>query len=166
MVGILAVAAIAFACMGILRNCTGSEPDEKGYYVDTVEIRDTVTLPAPVRVERIRVPVPADVDTLGVLRDYFAKNVYQDTVVKTPVLSVVIRDTVQQNGISGREVYYSLKQSVFREKSNGLSLSSTFACKSIPVTLNYERDAWRVSAGYDVVNKMPVFGVGYRFVRW
>lgn len=162
----LGVVLAVLICFLILKTCHPGQGQEKNYYVDTVRIADTLFLPAPPVINRVLVEVPAEVDTQAALRDYFAKNIYQDTIVKTPQLSVIVRDTVDQNRLSGRQVYYTMKQPVFREKRNSLSLSSTFAFQSIPVTLDYYRDDWQFSAGYDVVNKMPVFGLGYRFARW
>ncbi len=148
-----------------MMHCQHKKKDEKCRF-DTIVVNDTIRIQSPVRIDHIQVPIPQKIDTLAVIRDYYAKNVYQDTVINTKILSVIVRDTVEQNGLTGREVYYTLHQPVLREKRNGLSLSSIFAFKSIPVTLNYECEAWRFSAGYDVVNRVPVIGVGYRFARW
>lgn len=162
---VLNIAILLMLCVIFITNCHQKRKDAK-CTSDTIMVIDTVHIESPVKIRRIPVSVPALVDTQAILKDYFAKNIYQDTLIRTEVLSVVIRDTVEKNGLSGREVYYTLRQPVLHEKHNGLSLSSMFAFKSIPVTLNYEREAWRFSAGYDVVNNVPVIGVGYRFARW
>ncbi len=157
-----------FACCLFFRFCHSqkNQKSTEGYYVDTVRISDTIHLPAPIVREKFLVAVPVKVDTQAILQDYFTRNVYMDTLVNTPDLSVVVRDTVAYNLLSGRGVYYTVSQPVYIEKKNGISLSSTFGYKSIPVLLNYERSEWRISAGYDVVHKTPFFGLGYRFVKW
>jgi len=46
--------------------------------------------------------IPADVDTLSILKDYYSKRIYSDTLRIDSLGYVAIRDTISQNRIVGR----------------------------------------------------------------
>ena len=46
--------------------------------------------------------IPVDVDTLSILKDYYAKRIYSDTLRIDSLGYVAIRDTISQNQIIGR----------------------------------------------------------------
>lgn len=46
--------------------------------------------------------IPADVDTLSILKDYYSKRIYSDTLRIDSLGYVAIRDTISQNQIVGR----------------------------------------------------------------
>lgn len=76
---------------------------------DTVwEVRDSI-IPqyVPVPGNTIEVEVPADVDTLTILKDYFAKTTYTDTIQLDSVGYVRVHDTISQNMLWSREASYS-----------------------------------------------------------
>ena len=87
----------------------------KGYEVikekiDThyIKVRDTIYRPGKeiVKVDSIYIEVPADVDTLAILRDFFAKNVYKDTLVLKDSLGTIrLIDTITQNKIIYRTFF-------------------------------------------------------------
>lgn len=78
--------------------------------VDTIwltnETEIPVYVPKLVSGETVEILVPADVDTLAILKRYFAKNVYKDTILLDSVGSVSIKDTISENMIFSREVSY------------------------------------------------------------
>ena len=68
--------------------------------VKTVEYRkgSDIYVETPIYVE-----IPAKVDTLSILKDYYAKRVYIDTLkLKDDLGFIVVNDTVSQNSLLGR----------------------------------------------------------------
>lgn len=64
----------------------------------------------------IYVEVPVKVDTMAILKDYFAKNIYRDTLMLKDSLGyVTVHDTVTQNMITSRKYVYEIKQNTIRE---------------------------------------------------
>ena len=62
------------------------------------------------------VTIPAIVDTQALLHDYFAKNIYKDTLQLPDSLGIVsLIDTITQNKILGRTFNASVKQRVIKE---------------------------------------------------
>lgn len=53
-------------------------------------------------------------DTMAILKDYFAKNIYIDTIL-LPEGSVLITDTISKNSILGRGYNAKIKQKIIRE---------------------------------------------------
>jgi hypothetical protein len=62
------------------------------------------------------VTIPAIVDTQALLQDYFAKNIYKDTLQLPDSLgTIAMIDTITQNKILGRTFNASVKQRVIKE---------------------------------------------------
>jgi hypothetical protein len=62
------------------------------------------------------VNIPAIVDTQALLQDYFAKNIYKDTLQLPDSLGIVsLIDTITQNKILGRTFNASVKQRTIKE---------------------------------------------------
>jgi hypothetical protein len=62
------------------------------------------------------VTIPAIVDTQALLHDYFAKNIYKDTLQLPDSLGIVsLIDTITQNKILGRTFNASVKQRTIKE---------------------------------------------------
>ena len=62
------------------------------------------------------VTIPVIVDTQALLQDYFAKNIYKDTLQLPDSLGIVsLIDTISQNKILGRTFNASVKQRVIKE---------------------------------------------------
>lgn len=87
---------------------------------------DTQYVPKPFEVTKkgediyhdttIYVPVPVDVDTLEILKEYFAKNVYQDTLrLKDSMGFIAINDTISKNTILSRTFKANVNQMVIRD---------------------------------------------------
>jgi len=57
-----------------------------------------------IRTETIHDTIPADIDTLEILKDYYAKYFYSDTIQLDTLGSIVINDTVTRNLISMRDI--------------------------------------------------------------
>ena len=88
----------------------------------------------------IFVQVPVNVDTLEIIKMYFAKNVYKDTLRLPDSLGyVVLLDTISKNTIESRMFTASVKQRTIKE---------TTIVKELPKTKIF----WGVGMGFDKVN--------------
>lgn len=110
------IIVILFIVILLMRQCSGSKNIEpiKEKVVTKVEIvRDTVELEKTVYVPKWRtkietkydttyIDVPADVDTLDILKDYYSKYEYTDTLFLDSLGYVVLTDTITQNTILKR----------------------------------------------------------------
>jgi hypothetical protein len=77
-----------------------SEPIVTIHY-DSVPYEVIKPVPYPVRViDTVR--IPADVDTMAILADYFLFRIYVDTIINTADLKVTVVDSVHQNRLFGR----------------------------------------------------------------
>jgi len=88
--------------------------------IDTVEIVKTKVVTKKgedIYHETIKeVTIPVIVDTQALLQDYFAKNIYKDTLQLPDSLGIVsLIDTITQNKILGRTFNASVKQRVIKE---------------------------------------------------
>ena len=88
--------------------------------IDTVEVVKTKVVTKKgedIYHETIKeVTIPAIVDTQALLHDYFAKNIYKDTLQLPDSLGIVsLIDTITQNKILGRTFNASVKQRTIKE---------------------------------------------------
>ena len=88
--------------------------------IDTVEVVKTKVVTKKgedIYHETIKeVIIPTIVDTQALLHDYFAKNIYKDTLQLPDSLGIVsLIDTITQNKILGRTFNASVKQRVIKE---------------------------------------------------
>jgi hypothetical protein len=88
--------------------------------IDTIEVVKTKVVTKKgedIYHETIKeVTIPAIVDTQALLQDYFAKNIYKDTLQLPDSLGIVsLIDTITQNKILGRTFNASVKQRVIKE---------------------------------------------------
>jgi|TARA_R110002153_G_scaffold116063_1_gene259522 hypothetical protein len=72
---------------------------------DTLKIDSLVYIPRwRTKIETIHDTIPADIDTLDILKDYYAKYFYTDTLDLDSLGNIVISDTISQNSIVFREI--------------------------------------------------------------
>lgn len=114
-------------------SCTSTESksdtikiDGKKYNV-IKKVTDTIFVPTNVTVYKpgasiykdttIYIEVPQNIDTAQILRNYFAKNVYIDTLrLNTDITGfIAISDTISKNTIIGRNWNVSVNSKVIRE---------------------------------------------------
>ncbi len=107
---------VLVAIIFFMRSCGGEKIITEPKIITKIETKwDTVTIDKPVyipkwktkivtkyEVDSILVNIP--IDTLEVLKDYYAKNVYIDEIVLDSLGVVVITDTISQNSIFSRQV--------------------------------------------------------------
>jgi len=72
---------------------------------DTLKIDSLVYVPRwRTKIETVHDTIPADIDTLDILKDYYAKYFYTDTLDLDSLGNIVISDTISQNSIVFREI--------------------------------------------------------------
>jgi hypothetical protein len=112
--------------------------------IDTIDIVKTNTITKQGKDiyhdTTIFVSVPTIVDTNQILMNYFAKNVYRDTLHLPDSLGeVVLLDTISKNSIESRKFTASVKQRTIKE---------TTIVKELPKTKIF----WGIGMGFDKTN--------------
>lgn len=108
LVGIIIVLATA---LFLIDSCEDTNcPTEEVVKVDTIENRIVDSIPQyiPQPKETLRVEVPINVDTQAILKDYFSKIPYNDTIGDDTV-QIIIQDTILNNRILNRRLKYNFK---------------------------------------------------------
>jgi hypothetical protein len=84
---------------------------------DTVEVEVEVPYEVEVEVEKlVEVPVNQLVDTLGILKIYYAKNTFPNTLtLPNGVGTISLVDTISQNKVIGRSFTTNIKQKIVKE---------------------------------------------------
>ena len=99
----------------IMRACSGGGNDnvvtEPTIITETVTKWDTLKIDSLVyvpkwrtKIETIHDTIPTDIDTLSILKDYYAKYFYTDTLSLDSLGNIVINDTISRNSILFREI--------------------------------------------------------------
>jgi len=92
--------------------------------------------------------IPTIVDTQALLHDYFAKNIYKDTLQLPDSLgTIAMIDTITQNKILGRTFYASVKQRTIKE---------TTIVKELPKTQVY----YGLTGGFNKADVVSNIGAG------
>ena len=120
--------------------------------IDTVEVVKTKVVTKKgedIYHETIKeVIIPTIVDTQALLHDYFAKNIYKDTLQLPDSLGTVsLIDTITQNKILGRTFNASVKQRTIKE---------TLIVKELPKTQVY----YGFMGGFNKVDVVSNIGAG------
>ena len=72
---------------------------------DTLKIDSLVYIPQwKIKIETIHDTIPAGVDTLYILKDYYTKYFYTDTLDLDSLGNIIIKDTISRNSIIFREI--------------------------------------------------------------
>mgnify|MGYP003663412428 FL=1 len=73
---------------------------------DTLRIDSLIYVPKwRTKIKTIHDTTPADIDTLYILKDYYSKYFYTDTLNLDSLGSIVINDTISKNSILFREIH-------------------------------------------------------------
>ena len=156
---VLLIAIVVFQQCGGNKKTTGEivKVDGKKYElikheIDTVEIVKTKVVTKKgedIYHETIKeVIIPTIVDTQSLLHDYFAKNIYKDTLQLPDSLGTVsLIDTITQNKILGRTFNASVKQRTIKE---------TLIVKELPKTQVY----YGFMGGFNKVDVVSNIGAG------
>jgi hypothetical protein len=119
-------------------------------------------------------PVPTDVDTALVLKLFFAKATYTQTIEDT-LLRAKLSDTVSENKIIGRSFSYQLLKPIrtiesstvtIRESANGVYLGAFVNGGKDRLgfgpQLGLGRERMHFNAGWDLLNKEARIAASYR----
>ena len=120
--------------------------------IDTIEVVKTKVVTKKgedIYHETIKeVNIPTIIDTHALLHDYFAKNIYKDTLQLPDSLGIVsLIDTITQNKILGRTFNASVKQRVIKE---------TTIVKELPKTKIF----YGLEGGFNKVDVVSHLGFG------
>jgi hypothetical protein len=105
------IIGVLFTVVNIMRMCEGPATTlEKPTVVTKTDttyihkiIHDTIYTPPITHYIYVPQQVPAKVDTQAILKDYFTKKVYEDTIKIDSIGYVVVKDTLFKNQILTRE---------------------------------------------------------------
>jgi hypothetical protein len=105
---LVAIILLMRACSGGKNGTDIAEPTiitETVTKWDTLKIDSLVYVPKwRTKITTIHDTIPADIDTLGILKDYYAKYFYTDTLSLDSLGNIVINDTISRNSILFREI--------------------------------------------------------------
>ena len=95
----------------LMRQCDGEKPVVKTIVETKETVRwDTVRIPEvtyvpkwQTKIVRVTDTIPQDIDTMEILKDYYAKYFYSDTLDIDSIGNIVINDTITQNKIFARK---------------------------------------------------------------
>ena len=124
------------------------------YAIDTIEVVKTKVVTKKgddIYHETIiekEVIIPAIIDTLALLKDYYSKVLYKDVLVLPDSLGTVdVTDTISQNKIFGRTFNANIKQRIIKE---------TTIVKELPKTQVY----YGITGGFNKVDVVSNLGAG------
>jgi len=161
---VVVLAALLF----LQRGCSSTPPVEPEVITEVVTKWDTVKIEkteyVPKIVEKVVVNIDtfsAPIDTVTVLKDYYAKYFYTDTIQIDTLGSIVINDTITRNLISMRDVQSNIfiptttiTNTIYlykREFYGGISVGTTNqAVQNINgelLYINKKRDAYGFGVG-------------------
>ncbi len=126
------VSAIVLLATMLLRDCGGKQnvskdtvwvdgnPYEKVSHTSDTIYKDTTIVKyragsSIIRDTTIYLSAPINVDTALILKAYYARNVYSDTLRFDSLGYVAVRDTISRNSIVGRRYYASLRERTVKD---------------------------------------------------
>jgi len=95
----------------LMRQCDGKKPVIKTIVEtketvkwDTIKVPEITYVPKwKTKIVRVTDTIPNDIDTMEILKDYYAKYFYTDTLDIDSIGNIVINDTITQNKIFARK---------------------------------------------------------------
>ena len=124
------------------------------YAIDTIEVVKTKVVTKKgddiyhETIIKKEVIIPAIIDTLALLKDYYSKVLYKDVLVLPDSLGTVdVTDTISQNKIFGRTFNANIKQRIIKE---------TTIVKELPKTQVY----YGITGGFNKVDVVSNLGAG------
>jgi hypothetical protein len=79
--------------------------------------KDTTYIPVPYEV-LIPIEIPAKIDTQNILKNYFSTKIYKDTIYFSDSLKLIISDSLKENSIQNRNVFYKATQKTITVTNN------------------------------------------------
>lgn len=147
-------------CYLLDRGQSNELPDMDIVRIDTLSITDTFYKPVPIPKEVIKQLPPAVIDTAMVIADYYARKIYNDTLINTDMLMVSVTDTVHENALLARKINYTYSYpQITKTTKNRLYMGAD----SRGVTwVGWSHKNIVLSAGYDIFNNKPTLGFGVK----
>lgn len=162
-VRIVVAVLLLYTCALVLNLCSRRKGGGEAA-CDTVRVVDTVYVDRPVLVERFEpVVLPALIDTAAIIREFYTRNVFCDTL-KMEFGTVTVIDTVTENAIGGRIFTYDLAFPTVKPPDRWTFAVGGFGSRdgAGPVgSVRYRH--LQLMGGYDFIRKTPIFGVQYSF---
>lgn len=111
--------------------------------------------------------LPAHIDTLKVIKTFYKKLAYHDTIVKTNNVTVALTDTVYNNRIISRMVDYKIDNPAApRPPEQGIGVVGIFGKQYLATLAAYKYKNMRIYGGWDFYNKAPTVGIGFNLIEW
>jgi hypothetical protein len=166
-----------------LRECTPKPkpcpPPSIVTHTDTIKVPVDKPYPVPVPGEIIYVPIPSDIDTQEILKDYFAQKTYTRTLIDDSTGKLVIRDTVTQNKLKRyhleghlnviehtttitNDITVPLRNRVFLGLQIGSNLNSMMIVPT--ATLLTKKDKTLYTLAYDPFSKVGYVGMQFKII--
>lgn len=133
------------------------------------------TLPAP-PAKVVEVEVPAEVDTLAILQDYYKKYFYDNTYPIDSIGNVTVKDTISQNKLISRSLIFDYEIPIIRETitvkdkpktrfymGGGMNLNNSLYASGLIIT---KKDRiFTINGGISTINSdlTPYIGAGIYF---
>lgn len=112
------------------------------------------------------------IDTVFILKDYFAKVNYIDTLINNDSIFFVLNDTIQRNRIYSREYFIKTRHTkivnnttIVKQNNNiyvGAFLSGSKDYLDYGPQIIYSKNKWSYNAGFGIQNKSLYIGVNYK----
>ena len=134
-------------------------------FVDTIPYYDTIKPE----------PIPADVDTNAVIKDYFSRVTYSgDTTVNE--LRIKYSLDLSRNRLQNiNYTFQNLRPTeiVLREKINAISVGGIVGVNLVAPSVVYQRGPWQYDVSYNLLDSQNnptyskiILGARYRILRW
>jgi len=185
------IVGIILAVLLFNRGCGDGDYEADTTYIyihkiDTVWRTITITEEVPIEIPiYISYPVPANVDTAEILKDYFACRYYEQILFDIDTLGFMqVRDSVCQNRITWRDYTYENRSPIITETITeiktitryieppdniiavGLISGGDSQRFSLTPILTYKRKNIAYIGGYDVLNEEVKIGVKIDIKKW
>lgn len=171
----------------LLRNCDRSGSREQKIKTDTLYLKPTdkwhvfpVEVPKPYKVEVPGAPgstiaIPVNIDSLAVIRDYYTKRFYSDSLKNDSVV-IWINETVSMNEIKSREIKYRwtaperLIRNTIREDRQlffiGADVTASKNALGTFGSVYFDTRKGLIGLGYDPFNRAGKITVAFKLKLW
>jgi len=178
------IIAILLVVIFFLRECSPvpkpCPPPSIVTHTDTNHVPVNIPFPVPFPVNHIDTfTVPADVDTAAILKDYYALNTYDRTIINDSTGHLIIHDSVTHNrlkrySLTGHMnmiehtttitnvITKPLHNRIFLGMQIGSNLNSIILLPT--ATLLTKKDKTLYSIGYDPFSKVGYIGVQFKII--
>ena len=139
---------------------------DKKQPIHTKEIHTNISyVPSPA--DTVYCQLPNKIDTVTVLREFYSKVTYRDTIFNNDTLKLIVRDTITMNGIASRDVDYTIRIPETKIPRYGIGASFIYGSRQELLLMGeYDYRKMKVYGGYDFGSKTPMIGIGVKLLEW